>query len=93
MRSFIDFLFWIVPSGVIGCVLGRFLGHVLGCATPTTIIWLVIVGATLAYLARSLHTGWEIEPPVGRTKWMYRALLVAAAAIVVSSLTWPQCPT
>ena len=90
-RSFSIFLFWVVPSGVVGCVLGRLLGHVLGCSTPTITMWLLIVGVTLAYLARSIHTGWEIQPPAGRTKWMYRALLVAGTVIVFSSLTWPQC--
>lgn len=98
-QSFTDFLFWIVPSGVIGCILGRILGYVLGCSRLTTITWLLIVGVSLAYLARSIYTGWEMRPSTARTRsekvniWMYRALLVVGTVVGVSSLTWPQCPT
>ncbi len=99
IQSFTDFLFWIVPSAVIGCILGRLLGYVLGFSRPTILTWLLIAGVSLAYLARSIYTGWEIRPSPARTRsekvniWMYRALLVVGTVVGVSSLTWPQCPT
>lgn len=72
--------------------------HLLGrCATPETIAWAQVGGAALLLWGTLFVRGWEIQSWSGVqltervSQWLYRTLCCLGTAVVVYSLSFPQC--
>lgn len=87
----------VLIAGVVGFVTGLGLGNYLRCATPKNIVWLQIVGTCLLLWGTLFVRGWDIQSFGGVTlservnQWLYRFLYCTGTAVLVSSLSWPQC--
>ena len=98
-RAFLYSLLLVLLSGAIGYGSGFALGSWRGCATTKFIAWLQIAGACLLLWGTLFVRGWEIETYCGVTftervnQWLYRFLYCVGTAILVCSLSWPQCAT
>ena len=98
-RAFLYSLLLVLLSGAIGYGSGLALGSWQGCATTKFIAWLQIAGACLLLWGTLFVRGWEIETYCGVTftervnQWLYRFLYCVGTAILVCSLSWPQCAT
>jgi hypothetical protein len=72
--------------------------HLLGrCATAETIAWAQVGGAALLLWGTLFVRGWEIQSWSGAqltervNQWLYRTLYCLGTAVVVYSLSFPQC--
>lgn len=80
-----------------GYAAGLLLGNIFACAKPSFISLLQIIGACLLLWGTLFVRGWEIQSYGGVTlterinQWLYRFLYCIGTAVVVSSLSWPQC--
>jgi hypothetical protein len=98
-RAFLYSLLLVMLSGAIGFGTGLTLGSLIGCATTKFIAWLQIGGASLLLWGTLFVRGWEIETYCGVTftervnQWLYRFLYCLGTAVLVCSLSWPQCTT
>ena len=98
-RAFLYSLLLVILSGAIGYGAGLALGSLTSCATAKFIAWLQIGGACLLLWGTLFVRGWEIETYCGVTftervnQWLYRFLYCVGTAVLVCSLSWPQCTT
>jgi hypothetical protein len=98
-RALLYSLLLVLLSGAIGYSSGLALGSWRGCATTKFIAWLQIAGACLLLWGTLFVRGWEIETHCGVTftervnQWLYRFLYCVGTAVLVCSLSWPQCAT
>lgn len=96
-RAFIYSALLVLISCMAGYLIGLLLGNILTCAKPSLISWLQIVGACLLLWGTLFVRGWEIQSHGGVTlterinQWLYRFLYCVGTAVIVSSLSWPQC--
>lgn len=98
-RAFLYSLLLVLLSGAIGYGSGLAFGSWRDCATTKFLAWLQIAGACLLLWGTLFVRGWEIETYCGVTftervnQWLYRFLYCAGTAVLVCSLSWPQCAT
>lgn len=91
-----SFLF-VIASGGIGYVIGRFWSFLNGCASAFAILALQIAGAMLLLWGTLFIRGWEIQTLGGVTltervnKWIYRSLYCAGTAMIICSLALSPC--
>ncbi|MDC7824810.1 hypothetical protein PQS90_06600 [Pseudomonas sp. BLCC-B13] len=96
-RAFLYSALLVLLFCAIGFSLGLLLGNTLTCAKPWLISSLQIVGACVLLWRTLFVRGWEILSYGGVTlservnQWLYRFLYCIGTAVVVSSLSWPQC--
>jgi len=96
-RAFIYSALLVILFCAIGYILGLLLGHMVICAKPWLISLLQIAGACLLLWGTLFVRGWEILSYGGVTlservnQWLYRFLYCIGTAVIVSSLSWPQC--
>lgn len=96
-RAFLYSALLVFIFGAIGYFAGLVLGACLTCAKATHIAWLQVVGASLLLWGTLFVRGWEIQTRGGVTltervnQWLYRFLYCVGTAVIVSSLSWPQC--
>lgn len=96
-RAFLYSLLLVILSGAIGFGAGLTLGSLIGCAATKLIAWLQIGGTSLLLWGTLFVRGWEIETYCGVTftervnQWLYRFLYCVGTAVLVCSLSWPQC--
>ena len=96
-QAFFGSFLLVLLSGLAGYIAGVGM-HSLGrCATPATVAWLQITGASLLLWGTLFIRGWEIQSYGGVTltervnQWIYRALYCVGTAVVVYSLAFATC--
>lgn len=95
-RAFFSSLALVAASASVGYIVGAIIGRA-GCAPPSVLAWLQILGASLLLWGTLFIRGWEIQTYGGATltervnQWIYRTLYCLGTAVVVFSLAWPQC--
>jgi hypothetical protein len=96
-RAFLYSLLLVIAFGVVGLALGVLFGNLAGCATSKLVAWLQIIGASLLLWGTLFVRGWEIQTYGNVTftervnQWLYRALYCLGTAVLVLSVSWPQC--
>lgn len=87
----------VLAFSVIGYAVGKFMHFSGRCAAPDTTTWAQIIGAALLLWGTLFVRGWEIQSSSGVqftervNQWLYRALYCVGTAIIVYSLSFPQC--
>lgn len=96
-RAFLSSLFLVLAFSLIGFSLGRAMQMLGRCATPETTVWAQAIGAALLLWGTLFVRGWEIQSYSGVqltervNQWLYRFLYCVGTAIIVYSLSFPQC--
>lgn len=96
-RAFTQSLLLVVASGSLGYLAAVGIHQAGRCATPTTVAWLQIAGASLLLWGTLFIRGYEILTFGGVTlvervnQWLYRSLYCAGTALIVYSLAFPPC--
>jgi cytochrome c biogenesis protein CcdA len=95
--AFFKSLLLVLGFSALGFAAGKLM-HVLGrCATPETSTGAQVLGAALLLWGTLFVRGWEIQSFSGVqftervNQWLYRALYCLGTAVVVYSLSFPQC--
>jgi hypothetical protein len=87
----------VLGFSVVGYALGGFMDMLGRCATSGTVGWLQVVGAGLLLWGTLFVRGWEVLSFSGVqltelvNQWLYRALYCVGTAVIVYSLSFPQC--
>jgi len=95
--AFFKSLGLVLLSAALGLVAGRAMQALGRCATPETVTWAQVVGASLLLWGTLFVRGWEIQSYSGVlftervNQWLYRGLYCIGTAIVVYSLAFPAC--
>lgn len=98
-RAFWSSLVSVLASVLAGFLVGRVVSSVLGCAPLAAILVLGSAGAGILLWGTLYVRGWQVQTFKGLSlnervnAWLFRGMYCIGTAVVVWSISWPQCKT